>query len=490
MQVRWRQYEMIFCVTVALVLGVNELTGLITHRGAANDTPVAEHLLPFLLTYGVPVLLMVIINLWLLPRYLHTRFQLLAFSIAGVACWNILTVAFTISYNLKFDYLLQKMGEAEFHREGMEQGIQLSITLTAIYLLYLRMREPLITWINKERENKPLYVMVCNHITATAFVYVGLMIMLGSFGMFRSDASAILYVFIVLPVIIIIFINVYVLFPQRHRKKTANLPFFYKLLVAPFILALVCWVTGAIVTDETHFWILPVLWLIFMVIATPLSYLFFVQQKDKLIEWQQLKKDLGKTTADLAFLRSQINPHFLFNTLNTLYGTALQENASRTATGVQRLGDMMRFLLHDNHRDEIPLSRELEYLQNYIALQQLRIVQSAGINIETAIHDCANERMIAPMLLIPFVENAFKHGIRLTTPSYIRIRFYCDDKGVYLDVVNSAHSPASGEVMPAHSGVGLQNVKQRLELIYPGKHTLLIHQDDAAFEVHLFIEII
>jgi two-component system LytT family sensor kinase len=243
----------------------------------------------------------------------------------------------------------------------------------------------------------------------------------------------------------------------------------------------------SLATGNVYIFLLPLQWLILIIIATPLSYLFFVQQKDKLFELQQLKKDLGKTTANLAFLRSQINPHFLFNTLNTLYGTALQENASRTATGVQRLGDMMRFLLHDNHRNEIPLSRELEYLQNYIALQQLRIVQSTGIGIETAIQDCSGEKMIAPMLLIPFVENAYKHGIRLTSPSFVRIRFYCDTKGIYLDVVNSMHGKRTEEGMPAHSGVGLQNVKQRLQLIYPDKHSLLVHQDDAAFEVHLFI---
>jgi LytS/YehU family sensor histidine kinase len=229
--------------------------------------------------------------------------------------------------------------------------------------------------------------------------------------------------------------------------------------------------------------------LILLVIAIPVSWLLYLQQKEKLATLQ-LKKDLGKTTADLAFLRSQIHPHFLFNTLNTLYGTALQENATRTAEGVQRLGDMMRFLLHENHRDFIPLNREIEYLQNYIALQRLRIAQSAGITFETTIHACSRDFQVAPMLLIPFVENSFKHGIRLTSPSFIKIHFNCDDKGIYLDVVNSLHPKRTYEGMSEHSGVGLQNVQQRLQLIYPGKHSLLIQQDDTTFKVRLHISMV
>jgi hypothetical protein len=329
--------------------------------------------------------------------------------------------------------------------------------------------------------------MLCNRITATAFLYFGLLIFLAAFDITRSDGVGILYVFIVLPAIIIIFINLYGLFPHQHRKQQSFFPFARKLAIAPFLLSLLSWIWYTMTTGNLNFWLLPVQWLILLLIATPLSWLLFIQQKDKLVTLLQLEKDLGKTTADLAFLRSQINPHFLFNTLNTLYGTALQENATRTSTGIQRLGDMMRFLLHDNHRDKILLSRELEYLQNYIALQQLRITPSQHISVETSIQTCTQDRHIAPMLLIPFVENAFKHGIRLTSPSYIRIHFTCDEKGIYLAVVNSVHTKRNEAGMPEHSGIGLQNVQKRLQLLYPDTHTLHIHQDETNFEIHLQI---
>ncbi len=89
-----------------------------------------------------------------------------------------------------------------------------------------------------------------------------------------------------------------------------------------------------------------------------------------------LEKALGRSSANLDFLRSQINPHFLFNALNTLYGTALQEQAGRTSEGIQKLGDMMRFMLHENTEEKIHLSKEVGYLQNYIALQRLRTQES------------------------------------------------------------------------------------------------------------------
>jgi hypothetical protein len=492
MQVRWRQHELIFAITVFLALGCKELISVLdtqtaTHQGAVTYDLWSQTWLPFLLSTGMPLILLILINAWLLPRYLYTRHQLIILPSAAMLGWVLLTAAFTLSYKIRFSFppgkttvpgLLQR---AIYHSFGLAGGI------TIIYILYAYVRESVIKWVNREDEHKAFRVLVCNRITAVMGIYFGLLITAAVLNIIMSDALAIIYLVIILPVIIIVFINLYGLFPYQHRKQLALFPFAYKLLIAPFVIALVAWLWYTLATDNFQILILPAHWLILTIIATPVSWLLFIQQKDKLVIIQQLKKDLGQTTADLAFLRSQINPHFLFNTLNTLYGTALQENATRTSTGIQRLGDMMRFLLHDNHRDQIPLSRELEYLQNYIALQQLRIASSQGIQIETSIHGCTQERMIAPMLLIPFVENAFKHGIRLTSPSFIRIHFHCDDKGIYLDVVNSVHSKRTDPGIPEHSGVGLQNVQQRLQLIYPKTHTLIVHQDDAAFEIHLHI---
>ena len=136
-----------------------------------------------------------------------------------------------------------------------------------------------------------------------------------------------------------------------------------------------------------------------------------------------MQSALGKTSADLKLLQSQINPHFLFNVMNTLYGIAIQENAERTSTGIQQLGDMMRFMLHENQQDHILLIREIAYIKEYIALQKLRIADlpSIQITVELPPEDQIEDQQIAPMLLIPFIENAFKHGISLNIPSWIRI---------------------------------------------------------------------
>lgn len=202
-----------------------------------------------------------------------------------------------------------------------------------------------------------------------------------------------------------------------------------------------------------------------------------------------LKTELGKSDANLNFLKSQINPHFLFNALNTLYGTALQEKAERTGEGIQKLGDMMRFMLQENTEDKIPLIRDVDYLNNYIALQKLRTSVSPDIIIETQIEETNHSLLITPMLLIPFVENAFKHGISLQYPSHIKITLQTDKNTLYFDVHNSIHLKQDNDPEKLQSGIGLQNVKQRLALLYPNKHELIIRQNAKEFFIHLILQL-
>jgi LytS/YehU family sensor histidine kinase len=197
---------------------------------------------------------------------------------------------------------------------------------------------------------------------------------------------------------------------------------------------------------------------------------------------------LDESNANLQFLRSQINPHFLFNALNTLYGTALQENAVRAAEGIQKLGDMMRFMLHENNQDKIPMHKEIEYLQNYIALQKLRTQSSPSIQIRAEIDDSHCHHSIAPMLLVPFVENAFKHGISLQENSWIHIRLYCDEKTILFEVRNSVHARQEKDPEKDRSGIGMKNVLNRLRLVYPRQHQFFVNGDEKEFYVQLVIE--
>ncbi|GAB3928439.1 sensor histidine kinase [Larkinella terrae] len=201
----------------------------------------------------------------------------------------------------------------------------------------------------------------------------------------------------------------------------------------------------------------------------------------------QLQTQVSHTSAELAGLQSQINPHFLFNALNSLYATALKENSEKTADGIQKLGDMMRFMLHENNRDRIPLPKEVDYLRNYIELQRMRLDETHGIEIRVTIQEPNRDLYIAPMMLIPFVENAFKHGISLRNPSWIYITLTLDDSTIYFKVHNSRHATPVNDPEKERTGIGLENVKKRLELIYPGRYTLAIQASEQDFFVALTI---
>lgn len=207
-----------------------------------------------------------------------------------------------------------------------------------------------------------------------------------------------------------------------------------------------------------------------------------------------LQTQVSVSAAELSSLRAQINPHFLFNALNSLYATALKEKGEKTADGIQKLGDMMRFMLQENNRDRIPLDKEIEYLRNYIELQRMRLDETHNIEIRVTIQEPDRAIYLAPMLLTPFVENAFKHGISLRQPSWIYITLTLDDTRLYFKVHNSRHAKSVEPIRPAadrpdseenQSGVGLTNVRKRLDLIYPGRHQLDIQQSEQDYFVSL-----
>ncbi|AHM62719.1 histidine kinase internal subunit [Flammeovirgaceae bacterium 311] len=226
-----------------------------------------------------------------------------------------------------------------------------------------------------------------------------------------------------------------------------------------------------------------------LLITAPLSWVLYKRQLKGNEEIFVLKTALGQSNANFDFLRSQINPHFLFNALNTIYGTAIQEKAERTSEGVERLGDMMRFMLQENMQDKIPLAREIEYLNNYMSLQKLRTDPNPCVKIMAEIEEPLAQVQIAPMLLIPFVENAFKHGISFREPSHIKVNLEVREHKLYFDVYNSKHQKQENDPEKSKSGIGLLNVKQRLQLLYPARHELIIRETGKEFFVHLTIQL-
>lgn len=290
-----------------------------------------------------------------------------------------------------------------------------------------------------------------------------------------------------LPLIVALLLyNYFLIFRMKVRGKS-KVAKTYNLLLP--ISVLVASIVAATAGNHQLFVIGTVISLFILAVFNPLAQLLFTRYHSVLGKIGSLTTELDQKSADLQFLRSQINPHFLFNALNSLYGMALQESSENTAEGIQKLGDMMRFMLHENNQDSIAVDREKEYMVNYVDLQLLRI--SGQENIEIIFNrtetNCSGE--IAPMLLIPFVENAFKHGISLQNKSWVKISMRCMDGTVHLDINNSIHRSAGEDPEKRASGIGLSNVKQRLKLLYPDRHELIIRENELEYFVHLSIQL-
>ena len=190
-----------------------------------------------------------------------------------------------------------------------------------------------------------------------------------------------------------------------------------------------------------------------------------------------------KLHAELSYLKAQINPHFLFNTLNSIYAMALGRS-DQTASAIVRLSSMMRYVLVEAGRDKVSLEKEITYLTDYIKLQQIRFEGSLQLSLEVNGHP--ENRQIVPLLLIPFVENAFKYGVNPEEPSAIGIRIDIGEHDLHLHVSNkkvAIHHPAATQ-----GGLGIQNTRQRLQLLYPGKHTLIIEDNNDSFTVSLTLK--
>jgi hypothetical protein len=226
-----------------------------------------------------------------------------------------------------------------------------------------------------------------------------------------------------------------------------------------------------------------------LLVATPLLWYWYHFQQQRKKNLQALEQKLGHSTAQLDQLRTQINPHFLFNALNTVYGLAITEQAPKTSDAIEKISEMMRFMLRENQEAFIPLQKDLDYLRNYIGIQQMRLGYPSQVALDYEIpEEVSPTLLIAPMLMIPFVENAFKHGISMQAPSFIHINIRVEGEKLTFGLHNSAHKRVWLNDPEKHNhGIGLKNVKQRLQLLYPDKHLLSIKEQDDAYKVELTI---
>lgn len=198
----------------------------------------------------------------------------------------------------------------------------------------------------------------------------------------------------------------------------------------------------------------------------------------------QKETETEKLNSELAFLKSQINPHFLFNTLNNLFSLA-HSHSDKTANAIMKLSELMRYMLEDNGGKKVELYRELEYIKNYLELQRLRLDDT--VKVELIMEGDFHNKSIEPLLLIPFIENAFKHGVSYQENSFIHIELISNDHQLLLKMENSI--PSQKMEKDEVSGIGLKNVVKRLELLYPKAHQLNVTQNEAKYIVHLTINL-
>jgi len=218
-------------------------------------------------------------------------------------------------------------------------------------------------------------------------------------------------------------------------------------------------------------------------IAIFIGFLRFVSDW---FEFQATKKEIEteRLTAELSFLKAQINPHFLFNTLNNLYYLAYSQSPNTTEV-IAKLSHVMRYMIHDSNYPLVPLSKEIEYIENYISLERLRLNDQTTINLN--IQGETEKVHVAPLILITFLENAFKHGITKTNAaSWVNILIQADDEELIFVVENSK---SNGTDKTEKSGIGLANVKRRLELLYPGRHDLRVEDEPERYYIELKLQL-
>ena len=216
----------------------------------------------------------------------------------------------------------------------------------------------------------------------------------------------------------------------------------------------------------------------FIFLSTVLKFMtdWFINEKIK----SNLENE--KLIAELAFLKSQINPHFLFNSLNNIYSLAYQKSA-KTPEAILKLSEIMRYMLYESNEGKVALSDEIRYLENYIELQKLRFKDKANIKFE--ILGDTQSQTITPLVLISFVENAFKHGVATDEENPITIMMNIESNKLFFQVINKKNNQNKDQT----GGIGLHNVKRRLDLLYKDQYRLNIEDGKDFYNCELYLNL-
>ncbi|MCL3781580.1 GHKL domain-containing protein [Prolixibacteraceae bacterium JC049] len=293
-----------------------------------------------------------------------------------------------------------------------------------------------------------------------------------------------------------VYTNLYFLFP-RFLKKRKYIQYFISLLVTLFVSALFI---DLIFVYPLNFLFDPYgdfssikFSILFQFFLSSTGYVVFtsiLKVVDEWIELQNVRIKLKETekqrlNAELDTLKAQINPHFFFNSLNNIYSLAL-ECSEKTPDLILKLSELMRHVLYDSQHDYIDINRELEFIQNYIDLQKIRYTNDEVIEFT---HQVDSYKKVAPLIFQPFIENAFKHGAKNANENaFIRIDFQTQsDDLLIFSIINQKGS--KDDLNTSHKGIGVENVKKRLKLLYLNEHELSITQSDTIYSVKLILKL-
>ncbi len=208
-----------------------------------------------------------------------------------------------------------------------------------------------------------------------------------------------------------------------------------------------------------------------------------ITQQWRETEKRAVKAEADKANAELSFLKAQINPHFLFNTLNNIYSLAVRQNEN-TADSIMKLSNIMRYVTDDANRDFVSLESEVECITDYIDLQRLRL--SKKVQVDFSVTGKMDGRKIPPLVLMTFIENVFKYGISSHEASIITIKLFAEEKSITFFCQNRLFAT---ERKAERTGIGIINTKQRLEHVYPNRHLLNITTENGLYTVQLTIQV-
>lgn len=296
----------------------------------------------------------------------------------------------------------------------------------------------------------------------------------------RGENSLFIYLSILTDLVwvALFYFNAYVLIPKLFYRKKFLLYVLIQLTMLS-ILASFHWFFFTYIASHHEFslsgFLLFNIFPYLFILACSTTYRM-IQDRVKTEQISQ-EKETENLKTELSFLRSQVNPHFMFNVLNNMVALARKKSDLLEPSLIQ-LSSLLRYMLYETDEEKVPLQKEIEYIHSYVDLQRQRFGKNLALVVDTA--SVNNHYEIEPMLLIPFVENAFKHGTGLIDKPQIDIALYTENTTLHF-VVKNKYSDQYHDVKDKTSGIGLTNVKRRLNLLYGNQHSLSIEKKNGWF---------